>query len=384
MQSDINALVCTCGTTLLRHWANDSWDDVACPGNKSLEALKIALRHIKDPENDRRVGAEINSITSIQRLYAPELKEIIFLVSDTEEGKNIGEILCNHYEHQNIKSRYIVIVGLQSTDHKLFRQKGLINLVQEMFNAIKNLQNKGYTVGVNATGGYKAQIAFAVLLGQALKVKVFYRFEDFNEVITLPPLPVNFDFGAWLKYYEILTLAHNETTIDAGRIPFNSDEELQVLFEREGKKASLSYTGIIFYETFKEYIRTEVNLPARSDKSPEERIKNIALRVEHHWSGIQGLKSLLERLMREFDFIERIESFYSNPRMPGKTIFRFPSDIGHKEAVNKLELIYSDGQGTVKLWVTTTAKNEAELARACEELNEWIKRNQGSNCSYVL
>src|SRR5437773_1205753 len=52
---------------------------------------------------------------------------------------------------------------------------------------------------LNATGGYKAQIAVAVLLGQALGVPVYYKHELFSEIIAFPPLPVALDFEVWMR-----------------------------------------------------------------------------------------------------------------------------------------------------------------------------------------
>ena len=52
---------------------------------------------------------------------------------------------------------------------------------------------------INATGGYKAPIAVAVLLGQALGVPVYYKHELFSEIIAFPPLPVALDFEVWMR-----------------------------------------------------------------------------------------------------------------------------------------------------------------------------------------
>ncbi|MEA2059529.1 MAG: hypothetical protein U9P10_03190 [Thermodesulfobacteriota bacterium] len=52
---------------------------------------------------------------------------------------------------------------------------------------------------INATGGYKAQISFAGMIGQALDIPVCYMFERFAEVIELPPQPVSLDLGFWIE-----------------------------------------------------------------------------------------------------------------------------------------------------------------------------------------
>src|SRR5438093_1489422 len=57
---------------------------------------------------------------------------------------------------------------------------------------------------INATGGYKAQIAIAVLMGQALGVPVYYKHERFDEIIAFPPMPVALDFEVWMRLSGLL------------------------------------------------------------------------------------------------------------------------------------------------------------------------------------
>ncbi len=46
----------------------------------------------------------------------------------------------------------------------------------------------------NTTGGYKAQIAIAVLIGQTLGVSAYYKHEKFPQIVAIPPMPVSFDY----------------------------------------------------------------------------------------------------------------------------------------------------------------------------------------------
>ena len=62
------------------------------------------------------------------------------------------------------------------------------------------------TIAINATGGYKAQISFAGMIGQALGIPVYYLFEKFSKVIKLPPQPVALDLSLWLENYSPMAL----------------------------------------------------------------------------------------------------------------------------------------------------------------------------------
>ena len=46
---------------------------------------------------------------------------------------------------------------------------------------------------INATGGYKAQIALAVAFGQANETQVFYKHEHFDQIIRFVKIPFSFD-----------------------------------------------------------------------------------------------------------------------------------------------------------------------------------------------
>ena len=77
------------------------------------------------------------------------------------------------------------IDDLQDADPKRFRTKGLRNLAKVVCGVIRDYG--AANCAINATGGYKAQIAIAVLMGQALGVPVYYKHERFDEIIAFPP-----------------------------------------------------------------------------------------------------------------------------------------------------------------------------------------------------
>ena len=61
-------------------------------------------------------------------------------------------------------------------------------------------------MAIDTTGGYKAQIAVAVVLGQALGIPVFYKHEKFSETIAFPPLPISLDYSLLGPHADLLNL----------------------------------------------------------------------------------------------------------------------------------------------------------------------------------
>jgi putative CRISPR-associated protein (TIGR02619 family) len=123
---------------------------------------------------------------------------LYFVHSATADGRNIAAILRAYYHargHNPVEA--VEVTDLQDEDSKRFRTKGLRNLVRALCRVVG--ERTAAACAINATGGYKAQIGVAVLLGQALGIDVYYMHERFSEIIAFPPLPVALDFEVWMR-----------------------------------------------------------------------------------------------------------------------------------------------------------------------------------------
>jgi len=199
-----HTLICTVGTSLKSNLERDparkTWADLYARGR--LKDLARALTSL--PPQDRLLGAEINSIDSIiSRGILTTPLRLYLLVSDTEDGQNIGELLKLYYLEDDNPRRFEqaewqVLEGLTDANSQRFRREGLRHLVTAVAKIARQWGPE--QVVINATGGYKAQISFAGLIGQALDIPVCYLFERFSEVITLPPQPVSLDLSFWLAH----------------------------------------------------------------------------------------------------------------------------------------------------------------------------------------
>jgi putative CRISPR-associated protein (TIGR02619 family) len=199
-----HTLICTAGTSLKsnleRNPDRQVWLDLYRQDKlKNLARAMTAL-----PPDHRLLGAEINSIDSIiKRGLLHERIHLHLLVSDTPDGKSIGRLLSHYYQDNHNPCRFQRVawqplIGLTDENPHRFQTEGLRHLVTAIA-AIARERGPAQVL-INATGGYKAQISFAGLIGQALEIPVCYLFERFSEVITLPPQPVSLDLGFWLEH----------------------------------------------------------------------------------------------------------------------------------------------------------------------------------------
>jgi len=334
--------------------------------------VETALKLLELPPEDHTCGAEINSITSmLQRGKLDQRQRLIFLISDTKDGRHTGQVLKHYYSHSKNPYRFdqvnmTVVEGLRDDDVNAFKNQGLRNLVKEISKLVQ--QYSSASIAINATGGYKAQISFAGLIGQTLEIPVYYLFERFAEVIELPPQPVALDLGFWLEHYEVLQRLDTDTIARDELGPNIADPRFQPLIDEvkiNGQTyVALSATGQLFHEGFRYRFTQQKTrlLPPDVGIVPTEKvIKYEDKNAEKH----PGLATYLKRIL-EAPYVKRIYTHYYNPDLPLKNYFR-RSASGE---VSQIEGGYSENKATTKFDVITTVQTVEEQQAVVVDLNE--------------
>lgn len=312
-----NTLICTVGTSLLGNLRRNQEEALA---KKNWQQLVFWLLDL--PNTARECGAEINSIASIcNQKFLTNTFRLILLISETEDGKVIGEILRRYYENSKNPIRFEcievrTIAGLRDDSISAFKQQGLKNLVREISEEAKKYSPE--TLAINATGGYKAQISFAGTIGQALGIPVYYLFEKFSETIELPPQPVSLDLAFWLENYTIFEEINNENTIEKTRLGDSiADEAWRSLLDEESFDdvcyVSLSVVGVLFHERarlqFAKQETKSLNLIPKVETEPDK--KTICLRDDH---GNDTLREFSQKIRRSPYVVEIVNSLPFNSR----------------------------------------------------------------------
>jgi putative CRISPR-associated protein (TIGR02619 family) len=365
-----HTLICTVGTSLKSNLERDpdrkNWADLYAQGR--LRELARALTSL--PPQDRLLGAEINSIDSIiSRGILTTPIRLYLLVSDTEDGRNIGELLKLYYlEEPNPRrfeqAEWQVLQGLTDANSQTFRREGLRHLVTAVAEIARKWRPE--QVVINATGGYKAQISFAGLIGQALDIPVCYLFERFSEVITLPPQPVSLDLSFWLAHaHRFYLLASDQGEPEDYEALDPRFASLVELVPVDGEQlAGLTAMGQLFHETFRYRFAREKSqlLPPDAGLAPEQ--KKIT-----YEPGLAprppGIETWLARL-REVPYVTRIHTWYYHPGLTKPNYFRFSK----KGEVDRLEGGFSDRKALAKFTVYLTARTEAQRDAALADLIE--------------
>jgi putative CRISPR-associated protein (TIGR02619 family) len=357
-------LICTVGTSL-----KGNLERMVDTEIRSLWERKnpqgLSLKLLGYSPDDRALGAEINSITSI--LSGSKLQDrsrLHLLVSDTPDGEFIGRMIKMYYENPANPFHFIrveaqTLAGLTDEDPRKFRTEGLRNLVREISRIVQRAGAQ--RIVINATGGYKAQISFAGMIGQALGIPVCYLFERFSEVIEMPPQPVSLDLSFWLEnvrlFYE---LAANEGKTN----PAGQDERFASLVDVESidRKTiiGLSPVGQLFHETFRHRFASQ-----KADlMPPEAKEKKVICYEDKNKGKHPGLENYLERLLA-LSYVTGVYTHYYNPDLPLDHYFRIS-----REGFDHIESGYSNGKATTKFDLMTTAKTAAQRDAVLAELME--------------
>ena len=330
---------------------------------KDWEKVASSLHELKS--NERTCGAEINSMSDLLELEEIEKSRLYLLHSDTEDGRTIANILERYFTIDRWTVKTWCVEGLSDADPKLFRTRGLRNLAKIFGECVREAGSAGFCA-INATGGYKAQIAVAVLMGQALDIPVYYKHERFNAIIPFPPMPVSLDFSLWQRASHMFMMLDKPDACEPWEWFCNDwDERLEPLVDRvpdNGKEyLGLSPIGQIFHEAHRSQFQKlkNINLP----RSACEREKEDPKIGDHSYAQNEkeNIRLFLKKITDEVPYVRYCRTNYYNQDLPRPKAFRL-SSYG-------VEGIYSEGKSCTKFEVKTTADEDHDLSVVVADLN---------------
>jgi putative CRISPR-associated protein (TIGR02619 family) len=371
-----NTLLCTVGTSLFESNlsrlsegtpdAPDNWRDILKAYNE--QNWKNLVRELlKVPPTKRICGAEINTIEEVKKKDWLSLENLIFLVSDTLNGKNTGKFLQDYFtEREDLKLHVVEYCVAEEQDERPtdFKVHGLRNLVRKAGEYIQRLGGPEY-VAIDATGGYKAQIAIAVLIGQTLNIPVFYKHEKFSEIIDFPPLPISFDYQILANNADLLTDFERGKSFSLSDID-QLDDKLRVLLTEvtvDGEPIyELSPIGQIYITGFRIRNPKPIDLTAAKNKiSPTFRDDNYPI----------GFKDFVEKVWRENTWVITARSL---PYDRQKSIKGVGFYVKEEEGQFRLIGTFKDKDGFgARFWLQVTDESLTALTWAADRLNQEYK-----------
>lgn len=371
-----NTLICTVGTSLFEGNLNRlnastpnapaNWQAIRSTYDaQNWKAL--AAEMLKISPTERLCGAEINTVEEARRRNWLSLENLIFLVSDTPNGRNTGEFLQYYFQQRELQLRtleYQVVDNLQDERPTDFKVYGLRNLVRKIGEYIQRFGGVEY-IAIDATGGYKAQIAIAVIVGQALNIPVFYKHERFSEIIDFPPLPISFDYEILARNADLLADFERGEVFSQDELE-DVDEKLRVLLTEvlvDGHAVyELSPIGQIYLTGFRIRNPKPVKLIAANKKPPSFR--------EDHYPI--GFKDFVEKVCNENAWIITATSL---PYVKQKSIKYIGFYVREEDGKARLIGTFQDKNSFgARFWIHVTDESLEALAWAADTLNRKYRR----------
>jgi putative CRISPR-associated protein (TIGR02619 family) len=275
-------LITTVGTSLLTN-RDRPWSPAERPWRPGAPLPEAELVDGWLAEADPVLAtAETNTLRGVG---VADTDRVHLLHSDTPDGRFCSARLRHFYEHtigcRAVEERQIAALGFAPAS---FAQRGLRNLVSLAMASIRDAKQLGLEPIFCATAGFKAELAFLNLLGALVNVEVFYRHEQFREIVRLPRLPLTWDADCVVQHREFFDW------IDAE--PRRSDEveswlrgspELRPLVEDSGDGHTyLNAAGNLLFEAAKQRLsdRPRARWPDDDARPPDQKDKVSG--AEHH------------------------------------------------------------------------------------------------------
>lgn len=268
-------IISTVGTSLLTNARRLGFNPDDPP------ALHALLR-----QRPQEACAESNALSRL----AQAGDELVFLHSDTEEGERCSRVLADFFTERGYRARGERVAGL-SYNEKGFVQRGLRRFVRLLAEELREAQRRGLTPSINATGGFKAEIAYATAVGLVFQTPVSYIHEKFGDIVTLPATPIAWDYAlfSWYRdFFEWVDAEPRATREVQRRLRAMPDAVALLLDDAEDGHTYLSPLGEAYLEAFKG--QQESRRPLRLSASAEKTYRNLDLSAQDRY------RQVLERL----------------------------------------------------------------------------------------
>ncbi len=244
-----------------------------------IAAEKIAQTFVCFSFNDEanltaKLSAEIHSLV---RIGLDATDRVVLIASGTDDGYccalAVQKYLLKYWQGVQVEVKQIE--GLQVTDVKLFRTKGVVEFVKDVLEII-NKYGKDSVI-LNPTGGFKALVPYTVLIGMLKEVTCRYIFEQSSSLIELPPFPVEFSQFHFEKYQPLFEEIDKESYISVSaweqKVPHHDRRFMHALFEFEDNTTvTLSAIGFMFVE---EIQKPTAYIPYLSQKAFDDCFHNL-------------------------------------------------------------------------------------------------------------
>lgn len=150
-----------------------------------------------------------------------------------------------------------------------FGKVGLPSFLDVLYEYVKEGEQGNYKVVLNPTGGYKALVSPMTIVGLILGLEIIYLFEESEQLVTIPPMPLHVNIPAWSQIESVVELLAGKTDYQGNRIYEDVRDRIgAILIEKDAAKG-LEESALV--NLFRDYVNKERGKPeliTRTENSP--------------------------------------------------------------------------------------------------------------------
>lgn len=348
-----------------------------CASDWNNSAIRTAIGRLEQTSREfiskveAKAAAELQSTDKIQNVLDDDIN-VYLLASNTIESRLAAKILSGNVAggilgnqvSVNFNPDQDVISGLQVRNRKNFLRKGMNALIRRIEQINSTLVGRDQSLAINITGGYGATLPYLTIYAQLKGVRLYYNFQDSNELIEIPPSPLSIDWDAIGPHFDVLERIDRGDALDNWRAfkagNYQAVEQLGTFIwvDDRDNSAYLSPLGEVFWDDCLER-KYAVPFPDPVTVAPDK-IENFQSEIN---SGISGKPHHRPRKWQ--GFVKRlcenayVEYVRYDPQVHGGQNLRVLED----GANGHIGIQYTRGDETLPLRVETTAhgKPQTEL-----------------------
>lgn len=349
----MRTILTTTGTSLLSNVARELKKPQASVTDEEL-------RHFFKQVGAVAAAAETNSLLKIAQ---PD-DEVVLLYTTTPAGERCVKEVERYLQSQNWSNVRLRKLPLEQNESQ-FERHGLRELVNILVNEISKAQRQQREVIINATGGFKAEIAYTTMVGMIFQVPVKYIYQDFQQPITFPTLPISWNIDLLLEYesfFEWLdTEPRQESEVNQrlkAILESDRDRILQFLLPADSQGyIFLSPAGEILWKRVaqqREFAELAGDPPV-STVPTADKVSSSLDEVKHHYP--KGTLAFARKLA-ELSPVEEIIGGYFEPT----TLQR----VKKVDDDGSIRVLWADNEKATNITIRTTARGQAQTLRFCD------------------
>jgi putative CRISPR-associated protein (TIGR02619 family) len=282
-------------------------------GKRGLNRLGITLTPGHELQQAQGViaglGAEADALSAelatLKRMGAGGEDTAVFLATDTDAGEQAAWVNAALAEERfGVADPEVErIAGLVLDDATRFRTVGIHRLIRAMEAHAGRGLEAGREPVLSVSGGIKPVVPYVAVYGMLRGIPITYIFEVTGELITLPPLPIGFDWATLALAEPVLGEIERETAIDRKRLEALLGDDwrrLHGLFEEVDGQATVSALGQMVLDIRRRGVAQPVML------SPSARQRLDRLRGTEQ----KAVEGMLDRVRNPLIRAHKIHTFH--------------------------------------------------------------------------